>query len=78
MRRLIESLTPDDRQIYWRRVGGMLALYVMLMVSAAGILVSHESSRKLAHDPATTVATDMKTRSIAQVSMPVRHVAAND
>jgi hypothetical protein len=78
MRRLIESLTPDDRQIYWRRVGGMLALYVVLMVSAAGVLVGHESSRKLAHDPVTTVATDAKTRSIAQVFVPVRQVAAND
>jgi hypothetical protein len=41
------------------------------MVTAAGVFVSHESSRKLAHEPATTVATDAKTRSIAQL-------AAND
>ena len=71
MRSLIQSLTPDDRQISWRRVGGMLALYVVLMVTAAGIFVSHESSRKLAREPATAVATDVKTRSIAQF-------AAND
>ena len=36
MRRLIESLTPDSRQVYWRWVGGMFGLYVVLMVSAAG------------------------------------------
>jgi hypothetical protein len=71
MRSLIQSLTPDDRPISWRRVGGMFALYVMLMVTAAGVFVGHESSRKLAHEPATTVATDAKTRSIAQL-------AAND
>jgi thymidine phosphorylase len=71
MRSLIQSLTPDDRQISWRRVGGMFALYVVLMVTAAGVFVSHESSRKLAHEPATTVAADAKTRSIAQF-------AAND
>ena len=71
MRSLIQSLTPDDSQISWRRVGGMFALYVVLMVTAAGVFVSHESSRKLAQEPATTVASDVKTRSIAQF-------AAND
>ncbi len=50
MRRIIESLAPDDRQIYWRWVGGMFALYVVLMITAAGVFVSHESSRKLAHE----------------------------
>jgi len=81
MRRLIESLTPNDGHIYWRWVGGMFALYVVLMVSAAGVFVSHESPRKFTHEPATTVATDAKTRSIVQTSMeapiPVRHVAGN-
>jgi hypothetical protein len=71
MRSLIQSLTPDDSQISWRRVGGMFALYVVLTLTAAGVFVSHESSRKLAQEPATTVATDVKTRSIAQF-------AAND
>ena len=71
MRTLIQSLTPDESRISWRRVGGMFALYVVLMVTAVGVFVSHESSRKLAHEPATTVATDAKTSSIAQF-------AAND
>ena len=71
MRSLIQSLTPDDGRIYWRLVGGMFALYVAVMVTAAGVFVSHESSRKLAQEPATTVATDVKARSIAQF-------AAND
>ena len=71
MRSLIQSLTPDDSQISWRRVGGMFALYVVLMVTAAGVFVSHESSRKLAQEPTATAATDAKTRSIA-------HFAAND
>jgi hypothetical protein len=71
MRSLIQSLTPDDSQISWRRVGGMFALYVVLMVTAAGVFVSHESSRKLAQEAAITVASDLKARSIAQF-------AAND
>ena len=71
MRSLIQSLTPDDSQISWRRVGGMFALYVVLMVTAAGVFVSHESSRKLAQEAAITVASDLKTALIAQF-------AAND
>jgi hypothetical protein len=71
MRSLIQSLTPDDGRIYWRLVGGMFVLYVVVMVAAAGVFVSHESSRRLAQEPAATVATGVKTRSIAQF-------AAND
>jgi len=74
MRRLLESLMPDDRQVYWKRVGGMFALYVVLMVAAAGVLVSHESSRKL-EQPVTTVAIDGKQRSASEASTPVRQAA---
>src|SRR6266446_1053714 len=35
MRRLLESLTPDARRIYWQWVGGMFALYVVLLLTAA-------------------------------------------
>ena len=70
MRRLIESLTPGDH-IYWRWVGGMFALYVVLMISAAGVFVSHESSRKLAQEAAMTVAIDAKLRGIVQTSIQV-------
>jgi hypothetical protein len=70
MRRLIESLTPGDH-IYWRWVGGVFALYVVLMISAAGVFVSHESSRKLAQEAAMTVAIDAKLRSIVQTSIQV-------
>ena len=56
---------PDARQIYWKWVGGMFALYVVLMLTAAGVFVGHESSRKLAQEPAATVAIDGKPRSIA-------------
>ena len=74
MRRLLESLMPDDRQIYWGWVGGMFALYVVLMVTAAGVFVSHESPRKLAQEPVTTVAIDGQ-RSITPVSTPLRQAA---
>jgi len=78
MRRLLESLTPDARSLYWKWVGGMFALYVVLLLTAAGVFVGHESSRKLAQEPATTVAIDGKHRSIGEVSAPVRQAARYD
>ncbi|WP_156795401.1 hypothetical protein [Bradyrhizobium icense] len=75
MRRLLESLTPQARQIYWKWVGGMFALYVVLMLTAAGVFVSHESSRKLAHEPATTVAIDDKPRSVTETPASLRQAA---
>jgi hypothetical protein len=78
MRQLLESLTPDARRIYWKWVGGMFVLYVVLMLTAAGVFVGHESSRKLAQEPATTVAIDGKHRSIGEVSAPVRQAARYD
>ena len=68
MRRIIESLTPGDH-IYWRWVGGMFGLYVVVMVTAASVFVSHESSKKLAQEAAQTVAVDARVRSIVQTAM---------
>ena len=75
MRRLLESLTPQARQIYWKWVGGMFALYVVLMLTAAGLFIGHESPRKLAQERVTTVAIDGKQRSIGEVLVPVRQAA---
>ena len=82
MRRLIESLTPQARQLYWKWVGGMFALYVVLLLTAAGVFVSHESPRKLAQEPVTTVAVEGRvavqgktTRSISEIAVPMRHAA---
>jgi hypothetical protein len=72
MRRLIESLTPDNRRFYWRWVAGVFGLYVALLVSAAGAFISHESSRKLAYEGAATVAIKGNLAPVHEVSMPVR------
>jgi hypothetical protein len=72
MRRLLESLTPDARQIYWKWVGGMFALYVVLLLAAVNAFVGHESSRKLAQQPVTTVAIDGQQRSIDEIAVPLR------
>jgi hypothetical protein len=76
MRRLLESLSPDLRPFYWKLVGGMFALYVVLMLTAAGVFVSHGSSRKLAQQPVTTVASEQEPHTAA-ASMPVRQAGLN-
>jgi hypothetical protein len=53
----------------------MFALYVVLMLTAAGVFIGHESSRKLAQEPVTTVAVQGKQRSISEVPAPVRQAA---
>jgi hypothetical protein len=75
MRRLLESLAPDARPIYWKWVGGVFALYVVLLLTAAGVFVGHESPRKLAQERAATVAIDGKPHSIPEVSAPLRQAA---
>jgi hypothetical protein len=78
MRRIIESLAPTERQVYWRWVGGMLGLYVVVMITAAAVFISHESSRNLAHEGAATVAIDRGLAPSHQASMPVRQMSRYD
>ena len=74
MRRLLESLVPDHRHLYWGWVGGMFALYLVLMVSAAGVFVRHESSRSLAQQPVTTVTINGGEHAVSVDSMSLRQV----
>jgi hypothetical protein len=78
MRRIIESLTPDSRRVYWRWVVGVFSLYVVLLVSAAGTFISHESSRKLAHEGAATVAIKGNLLPTHEASMPGRQTMRYD
>jgi hypothetical protein len=71
MRRLIESLAPDRRQIYWRWVAGVFSLYVVLLLSAAGVFISHESSRNLRHETVATVAGKGNRAPSHQASVPM-------
>jgi hypothetical protein len=73
MRRIIESLTPASRRIYWRWVVSVFSLYVVLLVGAAGAFTSHESSRKLAHEGAATVASNRSLALSNQASTPAPH-----
>ena len=78
MRQLLESLTPDARRIYWQWVGGMFALYVVLLLTAAGVFVGHESARKLAQQPVTTMAIEGQQRSVGEIAVPLRQAARFD
>jgi hypothetical protein len=78
MHRLIETLTPNGPHNYWRWVAGMFGLYVMLLVSAAGVFMSHESSRNLRHETAATVAIKGNRAPTHQASMPMLRQAQYD
>ena len=78
MRRLVESLTSDSRHLYWRWVVGVFGLYVVLLVSAAGVFISHESSRNLRHETAVTVAIKGNRAPSPQASMPAPTQARYD
>ena len=69
MRRLLESLVPDSRPFYWKWVGGVFAAYVLLLATAAGVFVSHESPRRLARQPAATVTVDGNPQAIPEAPL---------
>jgi hypothetical protein len=50
MRSLIESLTPDACRIDWKWIGAMFAFYVVVMVIAAGLLMTHRSTKGSAYE----------------------------
>jgi hypothetical protein len=41
MRGLIENLSPENRQISWKWIGGVFAFYVVMMTAATGIFLVH-------------------------------------
>jgi hypothetical protein len=73
MRRLLESLVPDARPIYWKWVGGVFTLYVVLLLTAASAFVNHDPVRKVAREPAAAVAREGKLQSVPEIT-PVRQV----
>jgi hypothetical protein len=78
MRRLIESLTPQDRKFYWKWVGSMFVFYVVAMVVGTGVFIGHQSSRKLANEYAVTAAVRGKQRPVAEARVHVRQAADYD
>ncbi|MGY3602806.1 hypothetical protein [Bradyrhizobium sp. Leo121] len=50
MRSLIESLTPDACRIDWKWIGAMFAFYMAVVVIAAGLLMTHRSTKGSAYE----------------------------
>jgi len=78
MRRLIESLCPDSRRMYWRWVVGVFGLYIVLLLSATGVFLNHESSRTLRHEAAATVAIKGNRAPSQQASIPAPQLSRLD
>jgi hypothetical protein len=78
MRRLIESLTPQDRKFYWKWVGSMFVFYVVAMGVGTGVFIGHQSSRKLANEYAVSAAVHGKQRPVAAARVHVRQAADYD
>ena len=78
MRRLIESLTPADRQISWTWIGSMFAFYVAAMAVAATLCVNHQTRANLAQKTGATVATGSAREPGMQRSLHVVHYRDED
>jgi len=74
MRRLIESLTPGDRTISWKWIGGMFAFYVAVMTAAVTVYVGHQPRANLAQETGATVAKGAAAKSEGGVQRSLRHV----
>lgn len=72
MRGLIENLSPENRRISWKVIGGVFAFYVAIMAVAAGMLLVHQSTRSGVNRP---MAIGDGTASIAAVRSPLMSVA---
>lgn len=73
MRRLLESLVPDARPIYWKWVGGVFTLYVVLLLTAASAFINHDPARRVVQEPATAMTADGKLNAVPEIT-PVRQV----
>jgi hypothetical protein len=80
MRRFTGNLGPEDRQLYWKFVGGLFGFYGVLVIAVAGVLVGHHWSKNRGLEPAMAVA------GASGVNLPVlvdavrtpRHAAKSD
>jgi divalent metal cation (Fe/Co/Zn/Cd) transporter len=64
MRWLLENLCPENPQIYWNWIGGVFALYVVMMTAATGVFVAHQSAKSVTGEAAMATAVRGKQRSI--------------
>jgi hypothetical protein len=77
MRQLIESFSPEARQIYWKWIGGIFAFYVAVLFAAASVFMAHQSARTPAPELAVTASSGGKPRSATAVSTLLSETATH-
>ena len=77
MRQLIESFSPEARQIDWKWIGGIFAFYVAVLLAAAGVFMAHESARTSAPELAVTASSGGKPQSVTAASTPRSEMATH-
>jgi divalent metal cation (Fe/Co/Zn/Cd) transporter len=75
MRQLIESLSPDAGPIHWTWIGGVFAFYVAVMVVAAGVLMTHQSAKRLTQETAAAATAQDKQRTVDAAARPRSQMA---
>jgi hypothetical protein len=75
MRKFTEHLSPEDRRVYRRWLGGLVGFYGALMTVTVGVIAGDQWSKSLAHDSAAAEAAGDGPLSSAGDSTRVRHAA---
>jgi hypothetical protein len=70
MSRLTENLTPEDRQFYWKFVGGLYAFYGVLMVVMVGMFVANHVSKNLPLESAMAQTISQKLPAATEAPVP--------
>jgi hypothetical protein len=70
MRRLTENLNPEDRQFYWKFVGGLYAFYGALMVVMVGMFVANHVSKNLSLESAMAQEISQKLPAATEAPIP--------
>lgn len=77
MRQLIESLSPQAQEISWKRIFGVFALYVAMMVTAAGMMIAHQSAKKPTPESAAATTVRAKQHPASAGEVPLGHMATS-
>jgi hypothetical protein len=78
MHRLTENLSPEDRRIYWKFVGGLFGFYGALLVVTVGVFLGNHLSRNLAPESASAQAAGESRAAAIEVPASIRHAAKYD
>jgi hypothetical protein len=75
MRKFPENLSPEDRRVYRRWLGGLVGFYGALTIVTAGVIAGDQWSKNLAHESEVAAAVSDRLLGPVEDWMVVRHVA---